>query len=340
MVLPNRMNCHSLINPTTLTVGVGIDDYMKVTLTCTRQAPSTPLTHGPFSASTCYHQGIVTLIRHHAIHLTEERRAMIHGEGDDALVIEVCLLLYDGNMVNALKKATEMGVHLDNQSGNSSNDLSGNSSNDLSGDPTTNQSQAQPVIMNNESPFVHNPTTSISNTESLDSSTVKPDTQHSTPSLVSTDRSSMVDRDGTYRPSKTTPSSIRGREGVFIRYHPTYRDYFDWLLEDGLDKAIIEESMKSEHLDPSVSKSNGYDMKVLSRNLHEIVAKDNPDVILAVESPDVPITDTSMFFIRRRNHPLFAKYYNKLDLGISEEEVRLLLERDGIDPGVLRVHIE
>ena len=31
---------------------------------------------------------------------------------------------------------------------------------------------------------------------------------------------------------------------------------------------------------------------------------------------------------------MFAKYYNRLDLGTSEEKVRVLLERDGIDPSV------
>ena len=31
---------------------------------------------------------------------------------------------------------------------------------------------------------------------------------------------------------------------------------------------------------------------------------------------------------------IIPKYYNKLDLGSSEEEVRYMLERDGIDPGV------
>jgi len=79
----------------------------------------------------------------------------------------------------------------------------------------------------------------------------KPD-QLSTPSLISTDHSSLVDMDTTYRPAKTVPSSVRGREGVFIRYHPIYRDYFDWLLDDGLDRSVIEDSMKSEQLDPSV----------------------------------------------------------------------------------------
>ena len=57
-------------------------------------------------------------------------------------------------------------------------------------------------------------------------------------------------------------------------------------------------------------------------------------MILAVEPPDAPIVDQSMFFVRRRNHPMFAKYYNRLDLGTSEEKVRVLLERDGIDPSV------
>ena len=72
----------------------------------------------------------------------------------------------------------------------------------------------------------------------------------------------------------------------------------------------------------------------MSGSLHLIVAKDNPSIVLAVESPDTPLSNTSFFFIRRRNHPLFAKYFNKMDLGISLEEIAIQMERNGIDPSV------
>ena len=45
---------------------------------------------------------------------------------------------------------------------------------------------------------------------------------------------------------------VHGREGVFLRFHPLYRDYFDWMLQDGLDKAMVEEAMRTEGLDPAV----------------------------------------------------------------------------------------
>lgn len=44
----------------------------------------------------------------------------------------------------------------------------------------------------------------------------------------------------------------QGRKGVFLRYHPDYKDFFDWWLEDGLDKETVELSIQSEGLDPKV----------------------------------------------------------------------------------------
>ena len=208
--------------------------------------------HGPLSASTCYHQGIVTFIQHHAIHLTDERRAMIHGEGDDALIIEVCLLLYDGNISIALQKAAEMGVHINTPSVDASislNLLPVNEKLPEAGqeNPIPQSEDTKPIGQCvDEKPT--DQTTVVDDTGNMER---KPD-QLSTPSLISTDNSSLVDMDTTYRPAKTVPSSVRGREGVFIRYHPIYRDYFDWLLDDGLDRSVIEDSMKSEQLDPSV----------------------------------------------------------------------------------------
>lgn len=49
-----------------------------------------------------------------------------------------------------------------------------------------------------------------------------------------------------------SPRPVHGREGVFLRFHPLYRDYFDWVLQDGLDKAMVEEAMRTQGLDPAV----------------------------------------------------------------------------------------
>ena len=48
-----------------------------------------------------------------------------------------------------------------------------------------------------------------------------------------------------------------------------------------------------------------------------------------------PLKNTFFYFIKRRNHPRFAKYFNKLELGsCTEEEVRKLMVKDGVEPSV------
>ena len=49
---------------------------------------------------------------------------------------------------------------------------------------------------------------------------------------------------------KGTP--MRGRKGVFLRYHPDYREFFDWWLDDGISKEAVETSMRSEGFDSTV----------------------------------------------------------------------------------------
>lgn len=51
--------------------------------------------------------------------------------------------------------------------------------------------------------------------------------------------------------AKTT-ATPKGRRGVLLRFHPKVRDFFDWWLDDKLDKGIVETSMKDEGIDPGV----------------------------------------------------------------------------------------
>lgn len=53
---------------------------------------------------------------------------------------------------------------------------------------------------------------------------------------------------------KGTP--MRGRKGVFLRYHPDYREFFDWWLDDGISKEAVETSMRSEGYDSTVQYSD------------------------------------------------------------------------------------
>lgn len=56
--------------------------------------------------------------------------------------------------------------------------------------------------------------------------------------------------------AKTT-ATPKGRKGVLLRFHPRVRDFFDWWLDDKLDKAIVEASMKEEGIDPGVGEMEG-----------------------------------------------------------------------------------
>ncbi|KAM7454005.1 hypothetical protein BLSTO_05243 [Blastocystis sp. subtype 1] len=82
-------------------------------------------------------------------------------------------------------------------------------------------------------------------------------------------------------------------------------------------------------------KEEGIDPGVLSRNPREIVAEDDLNVVFAVLGEEEEMKEQSWHFLRRRNHPLFAKYYNKLALGAKEEEVKEQMAQEGVDPRML-----
>ena len=73
---------------------------------------------------------------------------------------------------------------------------------------------------------------------------------------------------------------------------------------------------------------------MLSRNPREIVVEDDMNVVFAVLGEEEEMKEQSWHFLRRRNHPLFAKYYNKLALGAKEEEVKEQMAGEGVDPRV------
>lgn len=90
---------------------------------------------------------------------------------------------------------------------------------------------------------VHNKVLPKPNTESIPSSPKKcsiPSTISQQP--VSSPRKTVVQK-GT---------AMRGRRGVFLRYHPDYREFFDWWLDDGINKEAVEMSMRSEGYDSTV----------------------------------------------------------------------------------------
>lgn len=61
---------------------------------------------------------------------------------------------------------------------------------------------------------------------------------------------------------------------------------------------------------------------------------DDLSVVFAVLGEDEEMNDQNWHFLRRRNHPLFAKYYNKLALGTKKEDVIEQMEQEGVDPHV------
>ena len=95
-----------------------------------------------------------------------------------------------------------------------------------------------------------------------------------TPSLPSKEPNSELEATATPLPTSTpilgaphpeplpksfakTTATPKGRKGVLLRFHPRVRDFFDWWLDDKLDKAIVEASMKEEGIDPGVGEMEG-----------------------------------------------------------------------------------
>lgn len=95
-----------------------------------------------------------------------------------------------------------------------------------------------------------------------------------TPSLPSKEPNSELEATATPLPTNTpilgaphpetlpksfakTTATPKGRKGVLLRFHPRVRDFFDWWLDDKLDRAIVEASMKEEGIDPGVGEMEG-----------------------------------------------------------------------------------
>lgn len=78
-------------------------------------------------------------------------------------------------------------------------------------------------------------------------------------------------------------------------------------------------------------------MQVLERNQREIVAVDDIQFVFAIDDV-TPLRNEVFSFVKRRNHPVYAKYYNKLALGRSKiDEIREMMLSDGVDPTVLEL---
>ena len=230
--------------------------------------------------------GLQRAVRHHALRLDGEGRRRAKGSA----LMELCLLLCDGNEVRAAALREKWGESGEDDGREESanrieNDEGGIVETGGAEENVETEAQAKTEMEVQENSvemgdqenndemgdqaIITQQVTQDSNTQQdTQETTQKPiqeantekETQETNPTP---DTSSLVSQKTAASSISTDPSDpssarlrssrpVHGREGVFLRFHPLYRDYFDWMLQDGLDKAMVEEAMRTEGLDPAV----------------------------------------------------------------------------------------
>lgn len=234
--------------------------------------------------SECYETGMKELVRNHSLQLSPASKELVNLEAEEnRIVFHFGLLLFDGDVERARElvkgecKLKEGGDVVPKSSSNASksvDDVLKNAgdaseknavsvtaqSSDVSKEAIpSNETLKENVVLSNEMPKSD---VTPSNETLNDAHPSSEPPQNTTPS------NETLKRDGTAAnetPKNQPPPSFaktngspKGRKGVLLRFHPRIRDYFDWLLEDGLDRHVVETSMREEGIDPIVEVEWGH----------------------------------------------------------------------------------
>ena len=223
--------------------------------------------------------GLQRTVRHHALQLDEEGRRRARGSA----LAELCLLLCDGDETRAAalrekwgegsveEKEEENANRIEETKGGEKGaeesveegreEMEGNRREEIEENRIEIMEENSKREIEENNKYSENTTQKEDNANPDTSSHVSQKTAASDIPQRTAENSSQTHYDASSistDPSDPTSTRLRstrpvhGREGVFLRFHPLYRDYFDWMLQDGLDKAMVEEAMRTQGLDPAV----------------------------------------------------------------------------------------
>ena len=110
-----------------------------------------------------------------------------------------------------------------------------------------------------------------------------------------------------------TENKNEDKDLIAFSDHPIYSKYFK-MLKVGLSKETVKAKMQQEGHDPSI----------LDKSPDEKVPKINESNTSGAEEL-VPVNE----------HPMYAKYFKMLKVGLPKENVKAKMQQDGIDPSFL-----
>ena len=220
--------------------------------------------------SECYETGMKELVRHHSLQLSPASKELVNLEAEEnRIVFQFGLLLFDGDV----ERARELVKECKMKEGGVDVSKSSNSASESVGDVLKNAVSATAHSSDvSKEAIPSNETLNENGTQSNEMPTrdVTPSNEASKDAHPSNETPQRDETPQNTTPANETPKndpppsftktngSPKGRKGVLLRFHPKIRDYFDWLLEDGLDRHVVETSMREEGIDPIVEVEWGH----------------------------------------------------------------------------------
>lgn len=226
--------------------------------------------------SECYETGMKELVRHHSLQLSPASKELVNLEAEEnRIVFQFGLLLFDGDVERARElvkecKMKEGGVDVSKSSNSASESVgdvlknNGDASENAVSVTAHSSDVSKEAIPSNET---LNENEMLTRDVTPPNETPKDDhpsnetPQNSTPASETPQNTTPANETPKNDPPPSfakTNGSPKGRKGVLLRFHPKIRDYFDWLLEDGLDRHVVETSMREEGIDPIVEVEWGH----------------------------------------------------------------------------------
>ena len=210
------------------------------------------------------------LVRHHSLQLSPASKELVNLEAEEnRIVFQFGLLLFDGDVERAreLVKECKMKEGCDDvlKSPNSASESVGDVLKNAVSATAHSSDVSKEAIPSNETLNENGTQSNEMPTRDVTPSNEASKDAHPSNETPQRDETAQNTTPANETPQNQPPPSFaktngspKGRKGVLLRFHPKIRDYFDWLLEDGLDRHVVETSMREEGIDPIVEVEWGH----------------------------------------------------------------------------------